>query len=72
MVFFFMVDSFRIHELEVHETKDTKTDATNGELTILWRDWDKIINNHQMIYVNLINHCEIKGPHLHKKRTSDF
>ncbi len=67
-----MVDSFRIHELEVHETKDTKTDATNGELTILWRDWDKIINNPQMIYVNLINPGEIKGPHLHKKRTSYF
>ena len=72
MFFSFMTNSFHIHELEVHETKDTKTHAINGELAILWRDWDKIINDPQMIYLNFINPHEIKGPHLHKKRTSYF
>ena len=67
-----MSDNFRVHDLEVHQTKDIKTENINGELTIIWRDWDKIINQPQMIYLNLINPHEIKGPHLHKKRTSYF
>ena len=67
-----MSDNFHVHNLEVHQTKDIKTENINGELTIIWRDWDKIINQPQMIYLNLINPHEIKGPHLHKKRTSYF
>ena len=67
-----MSDNFRVHDLEVHQTKDIKTENINGELTIIWRDWDKIINQPQMVYLNLINPHEIKGPHLHKKRTSYF
>ena len=65
-----MSDNFHVHNLEVHQTKDIKTENINGELTIIWRDWDKIINQPQMIYLNLINPHEIKGPHLHKKRKS--
>ena len=67
-----MSDNFHVHNLEVHQTKDIKTENINGELTIIWRDWDKIINQPQMVYLNLINPHEIKGPHLHKKRTSYF
>ncbi len=67
-----MNDNFHVHDLEVHQTKDIKTESINGELTIIWRDWDKIIHQPQMIYLNLINPHEIKGPHLHKKRTSYF
>ena len=65
--------NFSIWELEKHETKDTTDSHTNGELTVIWRDWDNIIKNHpKMIYVNSINPGEIKGPHIHKDRTSYF
>ena len=65
--------NFSVWELEKHETKDTTDSHTNGELTVIWRDWDNIIKNHpKMIYVNSINPGEIKGPHIHKDRTSYF
>ena len=41
-------------------------------LTVIWRDWDQIIHNPKMIYVNSVNPGEIKGPHIHKNRTSYF
>ena len=45
----------------------------NGELTVVWRDWDKLLKNHpKMVYVSSINPGEIKGPHIHTKRTSYF
>ena len=59
--------------LEKHSTKDVDDGHNNGELTVVWRDWDKIIKNHpKMVYVSSINPGEIKGPHIHTKRTSHF
>ena len=29
--------------LEKHETKDIDDGHVNGSLTVVWRDWDKII-----------------------------
>ena len=64
--------NFFVWDLENHQTKDVKDSHTNGELTVIWRDWDKIIKNPAMIYVNSVNPGEIKGPHIHKNRTSYF
>ena len=68
-----MVNSeFKI-ELEKHETKDIHDKHTNGELTVIWRDWDNIIKNHpKMVYVSSVNSGEVKGPHIHTKRESYF
>jgi len=65
-------EDFSVFQLENHETKDVLDAHVNGGLTIIWRNWDKIINNPEMIYVNTVNPEEIKGPHLHKNRTSYF
>ena len=60
-------------ELEKHATKDVRDSHTNGDLTVIWRDWDNIIKKTpKMVYVSSVNPGEIKGPHLHKKRTSYF
>ena len=65
--------NFFVWDLEKHQTIDTRDSHINGELTIVWRDWDNIITNHpKMIYVNSINPGETKGPHLHKNRTTYF
>ena len=62
-----------MQELEKHETKDVLNSHVNGELTVVWRDWDNIIKDHpKMVYVNTVNPGEIKGPHLHKNRTTYF
>jgi len=59
--------------LEKHETKDVKKGHVNGALTVIWRDWDKIIQHEpKMVYVSTVNPGETKGPHLHKQRTSYF
>ena len=59
--------------LEKHETKDVSDGHVNGSLTVVWRDWDKIVqNNPKMIYVSSVNTNEIKGPHIHTKRNSHF
>ena len=59
--------------LEKYETKDVKKGHVNGALTVIWRDWDKIIQHEpKMVYVSTVNPGETKGPHLHKKRTSYF
>ena len=59
--------------LETHQTKDVQDNHINGSLTVIWRDWDKIINhNLKMIYVSSVNKGEIKGPHIHTKRNSYF
>ena len=66
-------EDFSDWELEKHQTIDDQDSHVNGDLTVIWRDWDKIIKNHpKMVYVNSINPGEIKGPHLHKNRTSYF
>ena len=60
-------------KLEVHQTKDIDDQHVNGSLTVIWRDWDKIIKNEpKMVYVSSVNPGEIKGPHLHIKRNSYF
>ncbi len=66
-------NSIKTTKLEVHETKDVNDQHVNGELTVIWRDWDKIFDfEPKMIYVSSVNKGEIKGPHLHLKRTSYF
>ena len=67
-----MDDKNFIINLEKHQTHDTHDSHVNGELTVIWRDWDRIIKNPQMIYLNSVNPREIKGPHIHKNRTSYF
>jgi len=68
-----MDDKKFIINLESHQTHDTNDSHVNGELTVVWRDWDNILPNHpKMIYVNSVNPGEIKGPHIHKNRTTYF
>lgn len=60
-------------ELEKHPTKDVLDSHVNGSLTVIWRDWDKLINKQpKMVYLSSVNSNEIKGPHLHLKRNSYF
>ena len=60
-------------KLEKHLTKDVKDQHTNGTLTVVWRDWDKILSfEPKMVYISSVNPGEIKGPHLHTKRDSYF
>ena len=65
-------EDFSVYELETHKTKDVSDLHINGELTVIWRNWDKIINNPEMVYLNSVNSGEVKGPHIHKNRTSYF
>ena len=66
-------DAFHTIKLEKHETKDIKDKHINGSLTVIWRDWDSVIENHpKMVYISSVNPGEIKGPHIHTKRTSYF
>ena len=65
--------NFSVWDLEKHPTKDNTDYHVNGELTVIWRDWDNLIKNHpKMVYVNSVNPGEIKGPHIHKNRTTSF
>ena len=65
--------NFSVYDLEKHQTKDIADSHINGELTVIWRDWDNLIKNHpKMVYVNSVNSGEIKGPHIHKNRTTSF
>ena len=60
-------------KLERHDTQDINKNSVNGSLTVVWRDWDKILKNEpKMVYVSSVNSGEIKGPHLHTKRDSYF
>jgi dTDP-4-dehydrorhamnose 3,5-epimerase len=62
-----------VQKLEKHETKDVNDNHTNGSLTVIWRDYDKIIPDiPKMVYVSSVNPGELKGPHLHTKRNSYF
>jgi len=63
---------FKIIRLEKHDTKDVNDSRVNGELTVIWRDWDEIINVPKMVYVNSVNPKQVKGPHLHENRTTYF
>ena len=65
--------NFSVWDLEKHQTEDITDSHINGELTVIWRDWDNLIKNHpKMVYVNSVNPGEIKGPHIHKNRTTYF
>ncbi len=63
---------FKIIQLEKHDTKAINDSHVNGELTVIWRDWDEIINVPKMVYVNSVNPKQVKGPHLHENRTTYF
>lgn len=64
-------DDVQVIKLETHETKDIQDNHVNGNLTVIWRDWDSILpESPKMIYITSINPGEIKGPHLHTKRDS--
>ena len=66
-------DTIRTIKLEKHDTKDIKDGHINGSLTVIWRDWDKILKvEPKMVYISSVNPREIKGPHLHIKRDSYF
>jgi dTDP-4-dehydrorhamnose 3,5-epimerase len=68
-----MEEKPEIFKLEKHSTKDIKDSHVNGSLTVIWRDYDKIIQNEpKMVYVSSVEPGEIKGPHLHKQRDSYF
>ena len=59
--------------LDTYPTKDVNDNHVNGKLTVIWRDWDKILKfDPKMVYVSSVNVGEIKGPHLHTKRDSYF
>jgi len=66
-------DTIRCIKLEKHDTKDTHDSHINGSLTVIWRDWDKILEvEPKMVYVSSVNPGETKGPHIHTKRDSYF
>ena len=66
-----MTDKFHSINLENHPTKDISDGRINGNLTVVWRDWDtKLDIEPKMIYVTTVNPGEKKGPHLHTKRDS--
>ncbi|QDI88791.1 WxcM-like domain-containing protein [Candidatus Nitrosopumilus sp. SW] len=64
------IDSIKLEE---YKTRDIQDSHVNGSLMVIWRDWDKIIPYEpKMIYVTNVEPGEIKGPHLHTKRTTYF
>jgi len=65
--------AFDIITLENHQTKDIADNHINGNLTVIWRDWDDILpTSPKMIYITSVHSEEIKGPHVHELRTSYF
>ena len=70
----FMADKdFLVIKLEKHPTKDISDNHVNGELTVIWRDWDKIISHEpKMMYISSVFPNQVKGPHIHTKRNSYF
>ena len=40
-------DTIRSIKLETHETKDITDAHVNGSLTVIWRDWDKELEEKQ-------------------------
>lgn len=67
-----MKENFQF-KLEKHLTRSIDDDHVNGSLTVIWRDWDQILQNTpKMVYVSSVEPGEIKGPHTHTKRNSYF
>jgi len=66
-------DTIRSLRLEKYPTKDIQDEHVNGSLTVIWRDWDNILEvSPKMVYVSSVNPGETKGPHLHTTRDSYF
>lgn len=66
-------DTIRSIKLEKHSTKDIQDGHVNGSLTVIWRDWDNVLEvEPKMVYVSSVNPGEVKGPHLHTIRDSYF
>ena len=66
-------NSFKIYDLERHDTKDILDNHINGELTVIWRDWDNHnLQSPKMMYITSVKSGEKKGPHLHTERNSFF
>jgi len=65
-------EDFSVFDLETHKTKDVIDSHINGELSVIWRNWDSLINEPEMVYLNTVNPREVKGPHIHKNRTGYF
>lgn len=64
------IDSIK---LDIHETRDINDNHVNGSLLVIWRDLDKIIPlEPKLMYITNVKPGEIKGPHLHTKRTTYF
>jgi dTDP-4-dehydrorhamnose 3,5-epimerase len=67
------MDKISQRKLDIFDTKDITDSHVNGNLTVIWRDYDKIIDfAPKMLYMTSVNPGEIKGPHLHTKRDSSF
>lgn len=67
-----MKENFQF-KLEKHQTHSIDDDHVNGSLTVIWRDWDQILQNTpKMVYVSSVESGGIKGPHIHTKRNSYF
>ena len=67
------MEPYELIKLEKFDARDVKDKHVNGTLSLIWRDWDKIIKHTpKMVYVTSINPKETKGPHLHTKRNSYF
>ncbi|NDF25640.1 MAG: hypothetical protein EB149_06615 [Thaumarchaeota archaeon] len=66
-------DFFSVIKLEKYDTKNIVDKHINGSLTLIWRDYDEIIKPHpKMVYVTSVFPNEVKGPHIHTRRTSYF
>ena len=60
-------------DLERHVTRSTGDRAPNGHLTVVWRDWDGILDHPpKMVYLTSVDRGGRKGPHLHLRRNSYF
>ena len=67
------IDSFQIFDLERHDTRDVDDQHVNGNLTVIWRDWDDHhLKSPKMVYLTSVGSNEKKGPHLHTQRNSFF
>ncbi len=54
-------------------TKNKETNTENGVFIPVWRNWDSQYSiKPEMVYYTTITPGQMKGPHLHKKRTSNI
>ena len=68
-----ILDEIDSIKLDIHETRDINDNHVNGSLLVIWRDLDKIIPlKPKLMYITNVKPGEIKGPHLHTKRTTYF